>query len=409
MALLFSQGALGGLLHRQNVAPAPSVSPFPINGTIANPPPNATAGGQFTTEVVYTTNIYTVTSCASDVTDCPGRTTSEVSPVSVNTVYVTASGTGLPPVPTANVTGGGQSQPPPLPSLSGSDSALSSNSPVTDAGQASSGIPPLPSGSPSGLPPLPTVNVTGGGGPQNPAASPSSSSGTALTSNSPVTGSGAPSGSGLPPLPSGLPSGRPSGLPSGLPPLPSASAGGNVTGGAQVPGGAQPGGPNSAPPPANGTAVPSAPSGSATGLPPLPPLTTGFPAAGGAAAPTGGLSSNLPVASGPPAPFGNTSVSQTTLTVEATTVRTVISCAPTITSCPAASDTGAISALPSGAVSTVIVTDTIAQYTTICPVTAASSLSSSIASSFSSAITTVTGMFNLISFPLQRQNEIQAG
>lgn len=381
VAVLFSQGALGGLLHRQNIPPAPSVSPFPINGSAINPPPNATAnaaGGQLTTEVVYTTNIYTVTSCAPDVTDCPGRTTSEVSPVSVNTVYVTASGSGLPPpVPTANATGGAPSLPPPPPSLSASDSALSSNSPVTDAGASGSGIPPIPSGAPTGLPPLPTVNVTGGGGAQAPAA-PSSSSDSALSSNSPVTGTGGPSLSGLPPLPSGSPS--------GLPPLPSVSPpAGNGTGGAQ-----------SVPPPTNGTGIPSAPappSGSATGLPPLPPQTTGFPAAGGAAAPTGGLSSNLPVASGPPAPFGNTSISQTTLTVEATTIRTVISCAPTITSCPAASESSAISALPSGAVSTVIVTDTIAQYTTICPVTAASSLSSSIASSFSSAITTVTGMF----------------
>lgn len=378
VAVLFSQGAIAGLLHRQNIPPAPSVSPFPINGSAANPPPNGTAGGQLTTEVVYTTNIYTVTSCAPDVTDCPGRTTSEVSPVSVNTVYVTASsGSGLPPpVPTANATGGAPSLPPPQPSLSASDSALSSNSPVTDAGASGSGIPPIPSGPPSGLPPLPTLNVTGGGGVQAPAASSSSSSGTAVSSNSPVTGTGDPSASGLPPLPSGPAS--------SLPPLPSVSPpAGNGTGGAQVPGSAQPGGPNSVPPPTNG---------SATGLPPLPPpQTTGFPAAGGAAAPTGGLSSNLPVASGPPAPFGNSSVSQTTLTVEATTIRTVISCAPTVTSCPAASESSAISALPSGAVSTVVVTDTIAQYTTICPVTAASSLSSSIASSFSSAITTVTG------------------
>ena len=352
VAALFSQGALGGLLHRQNVPPAPSVSPFPGNGSAIIPPPNGTAGGQLTTEVVYTTNIYTVTSCAPDVTDCPGRTTSEVSPVSVNTVYVTASGSGLPPpVPTANATGGAPSLPPPPPSLSASESALSSNSPLTEAGASGSGIPPIPSGPPTGLPPLPTVNATGGGA-QAPAAS-SSSSGSTLSSNSPVTGTDSPSSSGLPPPP---------------------------------------------PPPTNGTALPPSgipsapPNGSATGLPPLPPQTTGFPVAGGAAGPTGGaLSSNLPVATGPPAPFGNTSVSQTTLTVEATTIRTVISCAPTVTSCPAASESSAISALPSGAVSTVVVTDTIAQYTTICPVTAASSLSSSIASSFSSAITTVTG------------------
>ncbi|POS68996.1 hypothetical protein DHEL01_v212610 [Diaporthe helianthi] len=358
VAVLFSQGALGGLLHRQNVAPAPSMLPIPRNGSVVNPPPNGTAGGgRFTTEVVYTTNIYTVTSCAPDVTDCPGRTTSEVSPISVNTVYVTASGSGLPPpVPTANATGAAPSLPPPSPSLSAPDSSLSSNSPVTGLGASVSGIPPVPSapglppvasgGPPTGLPPLPTVNATGGGA-QAPAVSPSSASGSALSSNSPVTGTDGPSPSGLPPPPP--------------------------------------------PPPANGTAQPPpASNGSATGLPPLPPLTTGFPAAGGAAFPTGALSSNLPVASGPAGPFANTSVSQTTITIEATTVRTVISCAPTVTRCPGVSESSAISALPVGAVQTIVVTDTIAQFTTVCPVTAASSLSSSIASSFSDAIITVT-------------------
>lgn len=71
----------------------------------------------------------------------------------------------------------------------------------------------------------------------------------------------------------------------------------------------------------------------------------------------------------------------TTLTVLTTSVRTVISCAATVTDCPAnsASLTNLASVAPEQ-VSTVLVTDVIQLATTICPVTAASGISSSVIS-----------------------------
>lgn len=71
----------------------------------------------------------------------------------------------------------------------------------------------------------------------------------------------------------------------------------------------------------------------------------------------------------------------TTLTVQQTSIRTIISCAPTVTDCPAnsASLTQLASTAPEQ-VSTVLVTDVIQLATTICPVTAASGISSSVIS-----------------------------
>ncbi|KAI3395802.1 hypothetical protein diail_885, partial [Diaporthe ilicicola] len=71
----------------------------------------------------------------------------------------------------------------------------------------------------------------------------------------------------------------------------------------------------------------------------------------------------------------------TTLTVQTTSVRTIISCAPTVTNCPAnsASLTKLASTAPEQ-VSTVLVTDVIQLATTICPVTAAEGVSSSVMS-----------------------------
>lgn len=99
-----------------------------------------------------------------------------------------------------------------------------------------------------------------------------------------------------------------------------------------------------------------------------------------------GVASNAE--SAPPAPIGNGTVPTpssggelTTLTVMSTQVRTVISCAPTVTNCPA--DSSALSELASTApeqVSTVLVTDLVQLATTICPVTAAESVSSSVIS-----------------------------
>lgn len=71
----------------------------------------------------------------------------------------------------------------------------------------------------------------------------------------------------------------------------------------------------------------------------------------------------------------------TTLTVQQTSVRTVISCAPTVTNCPSnqASLTELASVRPEQ-VSTVLVTDIIQLATTICPVTEAQAVSSSVIS-----------------------------
>lgn len=71
----------------------------------------------------------------------------------------------------------------------------------------------------------------------------------------------------------------------------------------------------------------------------------------------------------------------TTLTVLSTSLRTVLSCAATVTNCPAnsASLTNLASTAPEQ-ISTVVVTDVIQLATTICPVTAAESYSSSVLS-----------------------------
>jgi len=76
---------------------------------------------------------------------------------------------------------------------------------------------------------------------------------------------------------------------------------------------------------------------------------------------------------------------QTTLTVYATSVHTITSCAATVTDCPARSDL---------ATSEQVVTDTIAVYTTVCPVAQAESASSALlASATSSAIGIATSAY----------------
>lgn len=73
----------------------------------------------------------------------------------------------------------------------------------------------------------------------------------------------------------------------------------------------------------------------------------------------------------------------TTLIVQATSIYTAISCAPTITNCPGRNVTASFSQLPEG-MSTVLVTEIINLSTTVCPVTAAESISSSILSAAAS-------------------------
>lgn len=91
-----------------------------------------------------------------------------------------------------------------------------------------------------------------------------------------------------------------------------------------------------------------------------------------------------------PAPGGE----QTTLTVQVTHLHTVISCAPTVTNCPAATATKeiseAISSHGSSAVQPVIVTSIVGETTTVCPVAEASSISSEVGASLSSAVVTTT-------------------
>ncbi|KAK1242125.1 hypothetical protein MKX07_000111 [Trichoderma sp. CBMAI-0711] len=78
----------------------------------------------------------------------------------------------------------------------------------------------------------------------------------------------------------------------------------------------------------------------------------------------------------------------TTLTVIATSVHTVISCAPTVTNCPARLNSTGVGSLPDSAVTPVIVTDTIVLATTVCPVAEASSISSSLQAAHSSGVIT---------------------
>lgn len=99
-----------------------------------------------------------------------------------------------------------------------------------------------------------------------------------------------------------------------------------------------------------------------------------------------GIASNAQGSAPPPLAANGTvptaaSGELTTLTVLSTQVRTVISCAPTVTNCPA--DSSSLSDLAATApeqVSTVLVTDVVQLATTICPVTAAESVSSSVIS-----------------------------
>ncbi|KAL6804622.1 hypothetical protein GGI42DRAFT_352709 [Trichoderma sp. SZMC 28013] len=78
----------------------------------------------------------------------------------------------------------------------------------------------------------------------------------------------------------------------------------------------------------------------------------------------------------------------TTLTVIATSVHTVISCAPTVTNCPARLNSTGAGSLPESARATVVVTDTIVLATTVCPVAEASSISSSLQAAHSSGLIT---------------------
>ncbi|KAH7159677.1 hypothetical protein B0J13DRAFT_670386 [Dactylonectria estremocensis] len=68
----------------------------------------------------------------------------------------------------------------------------------------------------------------------------------------------------------------------------------------------------------------------------------------------------------------------TTLTVVTTQVHTITSCAPTVTNCPARDQTSALDELPETDKTVVVVTDTVVLTETVCPVTEAGSISSSV-------------------------------
>lgn len=82
---------------------------------------------------------------------------------------------------------------------------------------------------------------------------------------------------------------------------------------------------------------------------------------------------------------------QTTLTVAVTNYHTVISCAPTVTNCPANSNnTAAMSTMPASDLVTQVQTSVVDLYTTVCPVTAAESVSKSVVQAHSSGYITGT-------------------
>lgn len=81
----------------------------PITSTSAGPVPG---GEQLTTSTVYSTTVYTVTSCAPAVTDCPGKlgsVTTQIIAISTTVCPVTESGHAAPTPPAEN--GGGGSTP----------------------------------------------------------------------------------------------------------------------------------------------------------------------------------------------------------------------------------------------------------------------------------------------------------
>lgn len=326
IALCFFIGDVYGsprraLLWRQVDEPITSV-PAPGNNT-------AVAPEEVTTSTAFATAMHTVTSCAPDVTDCPGSTANKTSLVSSASDALSLTSAIANPPP----------------------EATSGPSSITAQGVQPSAFP-----------------LTGG----QPLGSTSRGGIFSIRPSAPISGS-APFPSG--PFPSG-PSSSGLPIPSAQPPL-------NVT----FPG---PGGPVSGLNGTIGTALAPLSSNSPTSASARPPPP---PPPGNATASRLGQGAGAAQSLTPPAPFVNGT--RTTLTVAATTVQTIVSCASTVSSCPAASDTAALSsalsALPSDAIQTVVVTSTIAEYTTICPVTAASAVSSSVLGSISSAITTVSG------------------
>lgn len=101
-----------------------------------------------------------------------------------------------------------------------------------------------------------------------------------------------------------------------------------------------------------------------------------------------GVSSADPVltTTAPPFPTNGTGAGITTLTVSTTSVRTITQCHPDVIDCPARTED--LAGLPSEALTTVIVTDTVVLTEVVCPVTAVPSISSSVLEDASKGVIT---------------------
>ncbi|KAK7208830.1 hypothetical protein V2G26_016008 [Clonostachys chloroleuca] len=107
----------------------------------------------------------------------------------------------------------------------------------------------------------------------------------------------------------------------------------------------------------------------------------------------------------------NETASETTLTVSVTQVTTITSCAPTVTNCPAKQSD--IDNLPESAKTTAVVTQTVPLTTTVCPVSDASSIASSLVNEHISSNAPVfpssTGLWSNSSAPAPTGAPITSG
>lgn len=353
--------------------------PAPIaNGSLPTP-----ASEQLTTLTVLSTQVRTVISCAPTVTNCPADASSlsdlaSTAPDQVSTVLVTdvvQLATTICPVTAAE-------------SVSSSVISVAATGGITGttitATQDLPGALPTDAQSPSGTGAVPAAQPSGEAAtpPELPDALPS---GSAVVppqeSSSPETGA-----SQAPPAPTGA-----------LPPPPSNSTGvkpfpiGNssiasvqeVTSTVYAT--------NLYTVTSCAPSITNCPAGSSVATEIVPVSTTVLTTTL-ASSELASLSSVAAITGGAPkpTPVGE----QTTLTVQVTHLHTVISCAPTVSNCPAATATkeiaDAISSHGSSAVQPVIVTSIVGETTTICPVTEASAISSEVGASMSSAVKTTT-------------------
>ncbi|KAI7779611.1 hypothetical protein LA080_000635 [Diaporthe eres] len=124
----------------------------PIISTSAGP---ISGGEHLTTSTIYSTTVYTVTSCAPAVTDCPGKigsVTTQIIAISTTVCPVTEGGHSVPTPPAEN--GGGGSTPSetkpvgsgPNPSSPAENEGSSPNPPTPAGGEASQPSPSTPAG-----------------------------------------------------------------------------------------------------------------------------------------------------------------------------------------------------------------------------------------------------------------------